>query len=141
MSFLTNLPIIGKIFEKTLGIIDKTVPDEDLRARLKAEIATADYSVLLKEIESQTQTLAAEMVGSDAQRNWRPHLMYLIQFFLFYLIVIVPIAGAFGADLQVDKALASVPEQMWTLITIGVGGYTMARSGEKMMDSWAKKSS
>ena len=35
MSFLSSLPIIGKIFDKTITIIEKVIPDKDLQAKIK----------------------------------------------------------------------------------------------------------
>ena len=32
-----------------------------------------------------------------------------------------------------------IPEQVWTLITIGLGGYVGGRSGEKMVKAWKEK--
>ena len=31
-----------------------------------------------------------------------------------------------------------IPPDMWALLKIGVGGYVMGRSGEKMVESFAK---
>ena len=88
---------------------------------------------------SQAQTLAAELTGSKIQRSWRPHLMYLIMFFLFWLVIIVPVLGVFGFVVPVKEALDSVPVQMWTLLTVGLGGYTVFRSAEKMVQSWISR--
>ena len=143
MSFLKNLPIIGNLFTKMIDIVAEVVPDKDLRLKIKAElsekIAAADFSLLEKEIASQAQTLAAELTGSKIQRSWRPHLMYLIMFFLFWLVIIVPVLGLFGVIIPVKEALDSVPAPMWTLLTIGVGGYVGLRSGEKMVQSWISR--
>ncbi len=135
MSLLSSIPIIGKIF----SIVEKVVPDKDLAAKIKGELASADFSMIEKEIDVQAQALAAELAGSAIQRSWRPHLMYLIMFFLFYLIVIVPGFGLFGVNIPVKAALDSVPDQMWILLTVGVGGYTALRSVEKAVASWVKK--
>ena len=62
--------------------------------------------------------------------------MYLIMFFLVWLVVIVPALGALGVDIPIKKALESVPGQMWTILTYGLGGYVGLRSAEKMIDSW-----
>lgn len=143
MSFLKNLPIIGNLFTKMLDIVAEVVPDKDLQLKIKTQlsekIAAADFSLLEKEMASQVQTLAAELTGSKIQRSWRPHLMYLIMFFLFWLVIIVPVLGAFGHVVPVKEALDSVPVQMWTLLTIGVGGYVGLRSGEKMVQSWISR--
>ncbi len=135
MSLLSSIPIIGKIFT----IVEKVVPDKDLAAKIKGELASADFSMIEKEIDVQAQALAAELSGSAIQRSWRPHLMYLIMFFLFYLIVIVPGFGLFGVNIPVKAALDSVPNQMWILLTVGVGGYTALRSVEKAVASWTKR--
>jgi len=143
MNFLANLPIIGNIFSKTMDVISEVIPDKDLQLKIKTQlserIANADFSLLQAEVRSQAQTLAAELQGTKIQRSWRPHLMYLIMFFLFYLVIIVPVFAAFGIIVPVKEALDSVPIQMWTLLTVGVGGYTVFRSGEKMMQAWSNK--
>lgn len=141
MLFLRNLPIIGAIFTKILDVVAEVVPDKDLQAQIKAglseKIVKADFSLLESEIKSQAQALAAELTGSKIQRSWRPHLMYLIMFFLFWLVIVVPVLGMFGVVMPVKEALESVPTQMWTMLTVGLGGYTVFRSGEKMVKSWA----
>jgi hypothetical protein len=32
----------------------------------------------------------------------------------------------------------SIPDPMWNLLTIGVGGYIAGRSGEKIAENWKK---
>jgi len=34
-----------------------------------------------------------------------------------------------------------IPDAMWGLLKIGVGGYVLGRSGEKMVDSYSKNRS
>ena len=140
MSLLSSIPIIGKIFDKTVDIIDKVVSDKDLATKIKGELASADFSLLSKELDAQTLTLAAELAGTGIQRSWRPHLMYLMMFFLVWIIVIVPLFGIAGIEIPVKESLENVPDQMWTMLTVGLGGYTVFRSGEKMVSAWAKKS-
>ncbi len=69
MSLLSSIPIIGKIFDKTIAIVEKVVPDKDLAAKIKGELAMADFSVIEKEINVQAQALAAELSGSVIQRT------------------------------------------------------------------------
>ena len=48
--------------------------------------------------------------------------------------LIVPYANAFfGVGIQLD-----LPDALWTLLTIGVGGYTLGRSSEKIADKLKK---
>ena len=121
MGLFKRFNIGAKAVEKTAEIIDKIIPDKDLAAKLK------------------TQILEMELKGSDPQRNWRPHLMYTIMFILIWLVVVVPLLGVFGIDIKVDEALKSVPTQIWTLLTVGSGGYIAGRTTEKLMKSWKSK--
>ena len=141
MGLISN--ITSQIFGKTADIVDQLVVDKDLASKLKAKMHTQaaefTHDLIAKEIDLRAQSLSAELIGSDAQRNWRPHLMYLIMAFLIWLIVVVPILGMFGIDIPVKSALDSVPKQMWNLLTIGVGGYITLRSGEKIAKSFTGK--
>ncbi len=140
MGFLSDLPIIGKIFAKVIDVVAEVVPDKDLQLKIKSslaeKIAGGEFSLLEKELAASAHTLAAELGGSTIQRSWRPHLMYLIMFFLFWMVIIAPILSYLGVKLPIKEALDSIPVQMWTLLTVGLGGYTVFRSGEKMVQSW-----
>ena len=136
MISLKALPIIGGIVTKIIDVVAEVIPDRDKQEAIKAKIAEADFSQMESAINSQVDVLVAELTGSKLQRSWRPHLMYLIMFFLVWLVVIVPTIGALGIDIPVKKALDSVPGQMWAILTYGLGGYVGLRSAEKMIDSW-----
>ena len=136
MISLKALPIVGDIVAKIIDVVAEVIPDRDKQAAIKAKIAEADFSQMEQAINSQVQVLVAELTGSKIQRSWRPHLMYLIMFFLVWLVIIVPALGALGVDIPIKKALESVPGQMWTILTYGLGGYVGLRSAEKMIDSW-----
>ena len=46
--------------------------------------------------------------------------------------ILAPFANAiFGTSLSL-----SIPDPMWNLLTIGVGGYIAGRSGEKIAQKW-----
>ena len=135
--------LIGKIFGKTADIVDKVVLDKDLAAKLKADLQTQAsgfaHDLLAKELDVRAGALAAELAGSDIQRNWRPHLMYVIMGLLIFLIAVVPIAALFGWEIPVKEGLESVPSEMWNLLTVASGGYIALRSGEKIANSFASR--
>ena len=63
--------------------------------------------------------------------------MYLIMFLLVFNGMVVPIANVmFDVQIPILEAWTAIPEQMWTLLTIGLGGYIAGRSGEKMIKNW-----
>ena len=85
--------------------------------------------------EAQAQVIIAEAQGQSwLQRNWRPILMLTIVFIVANNYVIAPYISLFGY-----KSLAlELPETMWNLMNIGVGGYIVGRSGEKIATAVAE---
>lgn len=85
--------------------------------------------------EAQAKVIIAEAQGQSwLQRNWRPILMLTIVFIVANNYVIAPYISLFGY-----KSLAlELPETMWNLMNIGVGGYIVGRSGEKIATSVAE---
>jgi hypothetical protein len=85
--------------------------------------------------EAQAKVIIAEAQGESwLQRNWRPILMLTIVFIVANNYVIAPYISLFGY-----KSLAlELPETMWNLMNIGVGGYVVGRSGEKIATAVAE---
>ncbi|WP_445012183.1 3TM-type holin [Vreelandella stevensii] len=121
--------ITGPLF----GVIDKAVTDKDEANRLKAEIQSqlidSDNSV----VKAQMQIILAEAQGESwAQRNWRPVLMLVIVAIIGNNYLIAPYLGAmFGIGLHLD-----LPERLWDLMTLGVGGYVAGRTVDKGIKTW-----
>ena len=141
---LLAIPIIGDLIRGVSGIIDKAVLDKDKAEALKAEInmqaAQLDYSSLDREIEKRAEVLVAEIRGESwLQRNWRPLLMVTCIIVVANNYIVAPYARALGfTSVELD-----LPEQLWNLMTLGVGGYIFGRSGEKIVETlgaaYAKK--
>lgn len=85
--------------------------------------------------EAQAKVIIAEAQGESwLQRNWRPILMLTIVLIVANNYVIAPYISLFGY-----KSLAlELPEAMWNLMNIGVGGYVVGRSGEKIATAVAE---
>ncbi|MHC4564030.1 MAG: 3TM-type holin [Planctomycetota bacterium] len=133
MSFLSFIPVIGKIIDKGLGIIDKTVLDKDEAAKLKAAIRTQilvnDHDEVVSLLEAQSKIILAEAQGGWLQRNWRPALMVIVMLIVANNYIFVPYASMFT-----DKiAVLELPGGLWALLNIGVGGYVAGRSAEKIL--------
>lgn len=120
-SFLTGL--INPITD----LVDDLHTSEEERLQVKsglfqvqAELATKimDYEARL--LEAKTKVITAEAQGQSwLQRTWRPITM------LTFLALVV--ADTFG---WTEFRLA--PEA-WTLLQIGLGGYVLGRSAEKVV--------
>jgi hypothetical protein len=139
LSFLAALPVIGSVVEKILGVVDQAVEDKDAANKLKAEIQTKmlglDYSALEKELDVRAQILTAEITSQSwLARNWRPILMLVIVAIVANNYLIFPYVKLFGGE----STILELPERLWTLMEIGVGGYIIGRSGEKIAGTFKK---
>jgi len=129
MSFLASLPIIGKVLESSLGIVDQLVPDKDLAAKIKAGITQS-----VEDNAAKLDLAGADIVKTEAQgeswlqRNWRPILMLTIVSIIFNNYVLVPYLSLFTEKV----AVLELPGGLWALLNVGVGGYVAGRSGEKI---------
>lgn len=90
-----------------------------------------DYQTAL--VNAQAGVVEAE-AKSDSwlAANWRPILMLTFTFIVAMNYAVLPMAGWFGAKV-VPLVL---PPDMWALLKIGIGGYIVGRSGEKIVRSY-----
>lgn len=134
---LAALPIVGQIIEKIVGVVDQAVPDKDLAVKLKADIQMAVMQMDHREMETlvnaQSKIVLAEAQGQSwLQRNWRPLLMLVVIVIIFNNYVLVPYLAMWTTKI----AVLELPTGLWALLTAGVSGYVVGRSGEKIADKW-----
>lgn len=136
MAFLAALPLIGKIVAPLLGkvfdVVDQAVADKDLAAQIKAQIQTQamqiDHAEFMTQIQEQASIIKAEATGhSWLQRNWRPLLMLVFVAIVANNYLIFPYLSLFTTK----AVMLELPDKMWTLMVIGVGGYIGGRTVEK----------
>lgn len=117
--------VLAAIAPRLLDIIDQTVKDKDAATEVRTRIASELFKT-----NSETARAAAEVVVAEAkgegwlQRNWRPMLM------VWFAILI----GAYWFGFVPANMPVEVVEKLFTLVQIGVGGYVVGRSGEKIAE-------
>ena len=131
---MSIVSIIGGAIDKVTGLIDDLHTSDDEKLAAKAALltiqtdltkATLEYEATLA--KEQGSTIRAEMAsGSWLASSWRPILMLTFGAVIVYSVV----APAFGAP-PVD--MSGIPDRMWSLMTVGVGGYVVGRSAEKLI--------
>ena len=119
--------LIGGMVSPVTQLIDELHTSEEERLKLKsglfgvqAQLAAKvmDYEARL--LEARTQVITAEAQGASwLQRNWRPITM------LTFLALVV--ADTFGLT------AFRLSDEAWTLLQIGLGGYVVGRSAEKIV--------
>ncbi|MHC4757091.1 MAG: 3TM-type holin [Planctomycetota bacterium] len=140
MGWLSAIPIVGNIIDGVLGLIDKTIEDKDEAAKLKAQMVAvfqqADLTKFTTLVKAQASIILAEASGASwLQRNWRPLLMLIFMIIIANNYIFFPYASLFTSKVTVLE----LPNFMWEIIKLGVGGYIVGRSGEKIVNVWKGK--
>ena len=127
--------MIGRILEKIIGpifgVIDKMVEDKDQANLLKAEIQSQILNNEAQITGYMRDVVMSETSGTGLKALWRPILMLVMTAIVANNYILMPYMSAiFNWSVMLDP-----PEQLWQLLNIGVGGYIVGRSGEKIADS------
>ena len=124
---------VGKVVD---SILDKFVADKSERDKLKAEINQALIEAEQKTIQKASENVKAEIQGETwLQRNWRPLLMVVIITIIANNFVLVPYLSLFTSK----AVVLELPNELFKLMEIGVGGYVVGRSVEKGIRNWKEK--
>jgi hypothetical protein len=115
------LPIVGRV-------LDRVIPDSEARAKAELEIQTGLLNAESEIIKAAALVVRSEASGNWLQRSWRPMLMILFGLIIANNYVIVPYVLAFGFFVP----SLDIPPGMWALLNVGVGGYVVGRSAEKI---------
>lgn len=90
---------------------------------LKAQILSKELDVEESLIKARGEAVKAEIQGDEwLQKNWRPITM----------LVFVGLIGAYWFGWVGENLSESAVEQMFELVKIGLGGYVIGRSVEKV---------
>ena len=118
-------PMVKTLFKT----IDKTIDNKAEAEKIKQNIQQQLLSGQLKEHEAQAAVITAEAKGGFLQRNWRPILMLV-----FAGLVVAHWFGYTAPDIP-----ESVQNSLLNIVLVGMGGYIVGRSGEKIMDKYKDK--
>ena len=133
------LPVLGPIVG---DVIKRVLPeDKDKRAEIEREINMA----LLGNSAAIEQAAASVILAESKSEHWitatwRPILMLTITAIVGWNFLIAPLielAVLLSTNDQVPLSIP-LPEQLWNLLMIGVGGYVVGRSGEKIAKNLKK---
>ena len=121
------IPAITSIIS---SVIDKAVPDKAQAESLKAELTLQVLKINEQELKAASSIIMAEAQGESwLQRNWRPCLM----------IWFAGLVGAYWFGFTPENLPTEVIQDLFELVKIGVGGYVVGRSGEKIVKEWKKQ--
>jgi len=140
MSFLAAIPIIGKVLDGAINLIDQFVEDKDEANKIKATLTEvfnkSDMTKFSEQIQAQAKVIVAETQSQSwLARSWRPILMLSFTAIIVNNYILNPwLSALFSVDVVME-----IPESMWGLLKLGVGGYIVGRSAEKGIELWKEK--
>jgi len=111
-----------------------TSTEEKMEARVALMQLENEIKTQMLDLEKQLLASKASIIIAEAQseswitRSWRPLTM------VTFVVLIVLIS----AGIMDTEALNEVPDRLWTLLTLGIGGYIGVRTVEKGINKFAK---
>ena len=129
--------IFDKLFKSGLketidvagGVVDNLSTTDEEKLNAKNELAKIITESLNKLTAMQSTMLMAEANGNWLQRSWRPILMLSFGFVVIYSKFIAPAFNLPNTTLE---------DSFWELLNIGMGGYLIGRSVEKVAETVTK---
>ena len=121
--------MILDIFKLLSPIADKFIPDKDKKEEFKHEITIGIQEIVNKELETKATVLKAEIQGESwLQRSWRPILMLV-----FASLLVLHWLGFTSDTITNDVVI-----ELLDIVKVGLGGYVVGRSAEKIMKEYKK---
>jgi hypothetical protein len=121
------LEFLGVNVIKDIGkVIDDIFTNDEERQKAKNELIKIIQQKELELQKMQTEIIVAEAQGNWLQRSWRPILMLAFGFIVIYVKFIAPLF---------DLKIPELENEFWNLLQLGIGGYVIGRSAEKIADN------
>ena len=113
----------GGVVKEVGNVIDKLFTSEEERINAKNEMLKVLKEQQLELQRLQTDVILAEAKGNWLQRSWRPILMLAFGFIVIYVKFIAPLFSL---------PIPPLENEFWDLLQLGIGGYVIGRSVEKV---------
>ena len=119
---------VSDLLGGAFGLVDDLHTSDEEKLGLKAQLLTIQTGVVSEVIQAQSKMaeMQAGIIQAEAQSShwltstWRP-----ITMLTFLVLIVLAQLGLTGP----------VPEDMWPLLKLGLGGYVIGRSFEKTVPS------
>ena len=117
-------------------LLDKFIPDAGEAAKAKIELSKMQSNGELSKLQASAGIITAEANSEHfIAANWRPITMLVFVFIIANNYILYPYLSLFF-----DAApILEIPADMWDLLKIGIGGYTVGRTVEKAVKSYKEK--
>jgi hypothetical protein len=126
-ALLALIPVFSKLIEKIF-------PDKAEQDQAKLELQKALNEASSKVIEAQKDVITTEMNNGGFASQWRSYLMMICIAIVGYNWIIVSLLNAFLKPFGLPIESVPVPPELWTLVTVGLGGYL----GKETMSAYSQ---
>ena len=113
----------GGLVKEVGKVIDNLFTSDEERLKVKNEVFKVLQEQQLELQKLQTEIILAEANGNWLQRSWRPILMLSFGFIVIYVKFIAPLFSL---------PIPPLENEFWNLLQLGIGGYVVGRSVEKV---------
>lgn len=131
MSWLNAVPIIGDMFDKVGGAVDKLVTSDEERLKMKAELTSLYVPVLQSIMEAQKSMNEMQVKIAEMEIKSEHWLVWSRRPIIAYLSIINLIAAAVFKHMDIDNAL------YFSMLINGLD--TGTRGIEKVMGKFKQK--
>lgn len=114
--------VLQNVIREIGDIVNRLSVSSKEKQKIQEEIQSLVYRYKSELVREQAAAVGEETRGNWLQRSWRPIVM------LAFALVIL--SGMF-----MESTLLSDSSRLWDLLEIGLGGYVIGRSGEKVTES------
>ena len=118
----------SNVFKGVRDLLDDLITNDEERLDAKRKIFETLKQRELELQRMQADVIIAEAQGNWLQRSWRPILMLAFGFIVVYCKFIGPLF---------DLRIPVLENEFWNLLQIGIGGYVIGRTGEKIAKEYA----
>lgn len=105
-----------------MALIGKLIPDPAAAAAAQMQLLQMQKNGELAELNAAVSVILAESAGNWLQRSWRPLMM------LFFAGLVGARWFGYSAPNMSEKEIL----ELWAIVKIGIGGYTIGRTVEKV---------
>lgn len=124
-----SLDPISAGFDFASALIKRIFPDKDAQVQAQAKLNELKISGELEQISNQYTVITTEAKSEHTiTSTWRPITMLTFVFIIANNYIIYPYLSLFWPH----APHLVLPPDMWALLKIGLGGYVIGRSGEKI---------
>ena len=113
----------GTVVKDLMSGLDKLFTSKEEKILAENAIKQILVQKQLELEKMQTEIIVTEAKGNWLQRSWRPILMLAFGFIVIYVKFLAPLF---------DFRIPELEDEFWNLLQLGIGGYVVGRSAEKI---------